>query len=116
ERNVSAVTAETASEPEDAGGQGSSALSRPMREDSPAARITPQRAKDRAMRHDSKLLRLCQGRGSPSEVNNARYTMTLGEGGQLQQIVVGNSFYGVSSFAPGAQTTGDDVDLESQIL
>jgi len=42
--------------------------------------------------------------------------MTLGEGGQLQQIVVGNSFYGVSSFAPGAQTTGDDVDLESQIL
>ena len=41
---------ETASEPADAGGQGSSALSRPMREDSPAARITPQRARVRPMR------------------------------------------------------------------
>ena len=31
----------------DSEGQGSSALSRPMRDDSPAARITPQKLKDR---------------------------------------------------------------------
>src|SRR6185437_4627562 len=47
ERNVS-VRAMRGSEP--CGGQGSRALSRPMRVDSPAARITPQKLGARVMR------------------------------------------------------------------
>ena len=39
--------------------------------------------------------------------------MRLIERGQFDEIVVGHSFYGVSGFAPGAQTSGDDVDFKS---
>ena len=49
ERNVSVVVIVVA-EPTADGGHGSNALSRPMRVDSPAARITPQKAGVRPMR------------------------------------------------------------------
>ena len=48
ERNVSVVV--VVAEPAADGGHGSNALSRPMRVDSPAARITPQKAGVRPMR------------------------------------------------------------------
>ena len=37
----------------------------------------------------------------------------LVEGWEFDEIVVGDAFYGVSGFAPGAQASGDDVDFES---
>jgi len=39
--------------------------------------------------------------------------MALTEARQLDQVVVGDSFYRVSGLAPGTQTTGDYVDFES---
>jgi hypothetical protein len=35
---------------------------------------------------------------------------------QLDQIVVGDALYCVSSLAPGPQAAGDDVDFESEFL
>jgi len=40
----------------------------------------------------------------------------LVEGGKLDEVVVWNSFQRLSSFAPGAETTGDYVDFESELL
>jgi hypothetical protein len=49
---------------------------------------------------------LCQGRGLPP----------LTECWQLHEIVVWNPLKGVSSFAPGAQATGDNEDLKAKLL
>jgi hypothetical protein len=50
------------------GGQGSSALSRPMREDSPAAKITPAKEADRGMQRTiAENQRESQGSGLRSE-------------------------------------------------
>jgi hypothetical protein len=38
------------------------------------------------------------------------------EGGQFDQVVVGNSFHGLSGLAPGAETTSDYVHFESKVL
>jgi len=46
----------------------------------------------------------------------AFFRSLLGEGRQLDQVVVGNSFHRVSSLAPGSQATGDDEHLESELL
>ena len=82
-----------------------------MREDSPAARITPQKAV--VSPHEGTIAKccdVCQG----DEMGNGRWR--LPEGWQLDQIVVGNSFHRVSGLAPGTQAAGDYVDFESELL
>ena len=41
---------------------------------------------------------------------------SLGEGGQFDQVVVRDSFYGLSGFAPGAQAARDYKYFEAEIL
>jgi hypothetical protein len=43
-------------------------------------------------------------------------TVLLTEGGELDQVVVGDSLYWISGFAPGAQASGDYEYFESQLL
>ena len=59
-------------------------------------------------------LRSLDSRGRCPYVSFVR--LGLPEGWQLDQIVVGNSFYRVSGLAPGTQATSDYVDFESELL
>jgi hypothetical protein len=52
---------------------------------------------------DSKVGSVCQGADGD----------WLVEGWEFDEVVVGDAFYGVTGFAPGAQASGDDVDFES---
>jgi hypothetical protein len=55
--------------------------------------------------------------GSAKEAGRGRIeTVVLIEGGQFDQVVVGDSFHGLSGLAPGAETAGDYVHFESEIL
>jgi len=46
-------------------------------------------------------------------VGDRPYDSLLIEGGQLDQVVVGDALYGVAGFAPGAEAAGDYEDFES---
>ena len=42
--------------------------------------------------------------------------MDLGEGGEFDEVVVRDSFYGLSGFAPGAQAASDYEYFEAEFL
>jgi hypothetical protein len=46
----------------------------------------------------------------------AKDRFALAEGWQLDEVVVGNSFEGVSGFAPGTEASGDDEYFEPELL
>jgi hypothetical protein len=52
-------------------------------------------------------------RDSAKERRHSSLRTVSPEGRELDQVVVGNSFYRVSGLAPGTQATGDYVDFES---
>jgi hypothetical protein len=54
--------------------------------------------------------------GRNSYQTNLIADVHLIESRQLDQVILGDAFYGVAGFAPGAQAAGDDEHFESQIL
>ena len=54
--------------------------------------------------------------GHTTQVTAMCLADALAEGRKLEQVVVGNSFHGMSRLAPGAQAAGDDEYFESELL